>query len=87
MLADGHDQHLVPDAAIEALDQAVGLGRVRFSFTMVGAQFAADRLEAVSLEAAAATGQYMGHLEGEGRGRSLRMAVAQASVSSSLTAR
>lgn len=50
---------------IEALDHAVGLARVRFGITVVDAQLAADRLEAVSREATAAISQHMGYLEGQ----------------------
>ena len=51
---------------IEALDHAVGLARVWFGITVVDAQLAAGRLEAVSREATAAISQHMGYLEGQG---------------------
>jgi hypothetical protein len=63
---DRDGQNLASDAAVEALDHAVGFGRIGFGFAVVDAQGAAGFLEAVSGETAAAISQHMSHLEGEG---------------------
>jgi hypothetical protein len=56
MGADAHNQHLPPDTAVEALDHAVGLGRVGLGLAVLDAELAAGGLEALSREAAAAVG-------------------------------
>ena len=87
MGADAHNQHLPPDTAVEALDHAVGLGRVGLGLAVLDAELAAGGLEALSREAATAIGQYVVTLKGKAATASLRKAAAQAWVSSSLTPR
>ena len=69
---DGQD--LAPDAAVEALDHAVGFGRVGFGLAVVDAQVAAGRLEAVGGEAAAVISNTWVTLKGKAATASLRKA-------------
>jgi hypothetical protein len=85
MGADAHDQHFAADAAVEVLDHAVGLGRIGLGLAVLDAELAAGGFEAVKqLPRSVSTWVT---LKGKAATASLRKAVAQGSVSSSLTAR
>ena len=77
--ADAHDQHLASDAAVNALNHAIGPRGSRLGAAMLDAQGAAGALERVGGEATAvdaqrplrAVGQDVGHREGKGGERLL----------------
>ena len=79
-------ENFTGDAAIEALDHAVGLGRPRLRMAILRAECRADFGEGWG-EAAAVVAQHMGELEGNAAAASRNKAMALFSVSSSLTAR
>lgn len=59
-------EHLAGDAAIEALDHAVGLGRIWPCRAMADLDFRAGAFKIIGGEAGATIGQHMGDAEGEG---------------------
>src|SRR6185369_1468368 len=65
---DGDGEHLGADAAIEALDQAIGLWCARLDMTIVCPELGADLGKGLG-EAAAVACQYVCHAEGQSRGR------------------
>src|SRR3954471_3590514 len=69
---DCNAQHLPLDTPVEALDHAIGFGRIRPRFAVLHPKLLARRLKAVSREARAAVGKHMGDLEGEGPDRLLQ---------------
>jgi hypothetical protein len=69
MARDGDAEHLALHAAVEALDHAVGLGRVGLGLAVLHLQFAAGVLEAIGGEARAAVGEHVCDLERESRDR------------------
>ena len=69
---DCNAQHLPLDTPVEALDHAIGFGRIRPRFAVLHPKLLARGLKAVSREARAAVGKHMGDLEGEGPDRLLQ---------------
>src|SRR3954453_17268510 len=69
---DCNAQHLPLDPPVEALDHAIGFGRIRPRFAVLHPKLLARGLKAVSREARAAVGKHMGDLEGEGPDRLLQ---------------
>src|SRR5690348_8401134 len=65
---DGDGEHVGDDAAIEALDHAIGLRRTWLGMAILCAELGADFGEGLG-EAAAVVCQYMCHVEGQGSGR------------------
>src|SRR5215208_7777869 len=87
MARDGDAEHFARHAAVEALDHAVGLGRVRLGLAVLHLQFAAGLLETIGGEARTPVGEHMRDLEGDSAIACLRKAIALSVVSSSFTAR
>src|ERR671916_3166716 len=68
---DGDPEHLALDPAVEALDHPVRAWRVGPGLAVLDTELAAELLEALGGEAAAAIRQPVRDPEGEGRGRLL----------------
>src|SRR5689334_11067581 len=64
---DGDGEHFRDDAAIEALDHAIGLWRARLDMAILGPELGTDLGKGLG-EAATVVCQYMCHPEGKRRG-------------------
>ncbi len=87
MAVDGDLQHLALHSPVEALGEAVGLGRIGPCLAVLRLQLAAGRLEALGGEAGATVSENAGDLEGGRVDRRLEKAMALPDSSSSRTAR